>query len=315
MTSPLGSSVSVDNYTNLNSLDGVKKLGRNGDPQALREVARQFESLFIAQLLKTMRATEAVFAEGNYTQSNEMQFHRDLMDQQMSLELSKGRGFGLAESLYRQLSEQYGKLLPPAQPTANPAATVIPAATKAPVFTASEETPSPIAKVQAAAAGSEPKIAKFIDKIWDHAVIAADKLGVATEGLIAQAALETGWGEHVIHDERGRSSNNLFNIKADGRWDGDAVTKTSMEFIDQAPVSIASAFRQYPNLAHAFDDLVGFLSNSERYKDVVGQPTVADYAGALQQAGYATDPRYAEKINRIAGNADFQKIVAQKLLD
>ena len=106
-------STHIDSFTNLNSLDHVKKMGREGDEQSLREVARQFEAMFVQQLLKTMRSTEDVFAEGNYTQSSEMKFHRDMLDQQMSLSLTQGKGLGLAEALFAQMTEQYGKLLPP----------------------------------------------------------------------------------------------------------------------------------------------------------------------------------------------------------
>ncbi|UTA49467.1 flagellar assembly peptidoglycan hydrolase FlgJ [Simiduia sp. 21SJ11W-1] len=308
-------STQVDSFTNLNSLDHVKKMGREGDQQSLREVARQFEAMFVQQLLKTMRATEDVFAKGNYTQSSEMKFHRDLLDQQMSLSLTQGRGLGLAEALFAQMTEQYGKLLPP--PT-NAAGAQAPAGTSG---QEPEPAPSaPVSNVNAAdaktdaSASTEAKIRRFVDEVFHAARQTADALGVAVEGVIAQAALETGWGEHQLTDDKGAPSHNFFNIKADARWEGDSVAKRVLEYIDGVPITLLSNFRKYESAQAAFKDFTNFITHSPRYQEVKNSPSAKSYAQALQAAGYATDPAYAQKIANIANSPLLKNILAQKLL-
>lgn len=295
-----------DNFTDLNSLDSVKRAGRQGDTEALREVARQFESMFVRELLKTMRATEDIFAEGNYNQSNEMQFHRDLLDQQLSLSLTQGQGLGLGEALYRQLVEQYGKLLPTAGKTdaaAEPAAAspraadpAQPAATATPVSTVQSDSPT-----------------AFIDSIFDPALSAAENLGVAVEGILAQAALETGWGKALMTRGNGDSSFNLFNIKAGGGWQGDTVQKTVLEYDGARAYQTPASFRAYEDLNQAFEDFTRLLTGKTRYAAVLGQSDAQAYGAALQQAGYATDPDYGRKIAAIASRTEFKDYVARKL--
>lgn len=295
-----------DNFTDLNSLDAIKKAGRKGDKQALREVARQFEAMFVQQMLKTMRATEDVFAEGNFTQSSEMKFHRDLLDQQMSLELTKGRGMGLAEVLFRELDRSYGKLLPQDGKGVQDDTDQAPATAPLPRI-------SRPASVQSAEDSLPTDKAGFIDRIFQQAKQAAEKLGVAVEGVIAQAALETGWGRAVMKNAHGESSNNLFNIKAGADWQGDVVSRTVKEYRGDEAYQEHASFRDYPDLKTAFQDLVAFLSKP-RYRNAENTTTAAHYGQALQQAGYATDPHYAEKIARIAADPEFKRAVARNLL-
>ncbi|MDN3639955.1 flagellar assembly peptidoglycan hydrolase FlgJ [Simiduia curdlanivorans] len=309
-----------DNFTDLNSLNSIKKMGRNGDEQALKEVAKQFEALFVQQLLKTMRATEDVFSEGNYDQSNEMKFHRDLMDQQMSLELTKGSGLGLAEALFNQMKAQYGSKLPSggSAETRDPVVASTGAkqnqnstayANSAQVRT---EQIAPI--VEAQPLDVTEKISSFVDDIYDVAVEAADKLGVKVESVIAQAALETGWGQHTLADADGNSSYNFFNIKAGTRWQGDTISRVVQEFDEGLATLEQAKFRVYPSVTSAFSDFMSFLSDSPRYQHVLGQSSPKDYGTALQAAGYATDPHYADKIARIASNPVLQQALARKLL-
>lgn len=293
-----------DQFTNLNSLNAVKQAGRAGDKAALREVARQFEALFVQQMLKTMRATEDIFADGNFTQSNEMKFHRDMLDQQMSLEMTKGRGMGLAEVLFRELDRSYGKMLPPEKPTDD---TITPAKPH------TTENPPVVSRVSPENSADERLKPGFIDKIFSEAKAVADEIGVAVEGLIAQAALETGWGRFVLSDHQGTSSHNLFNIKAGKNWQGDTVTKNVPEYQGGKQVTETAQFRAYPDIRAAFTDLVDFLSKP-RYQQALQSNDVAQYAQALQHAGYATDPNYAKKICRIADDPEFQQAVARNLL-
>ena len=136
-----------------------------------------------------------------------------------------------------------------------------------------------------------------------YAEKAAERLGVDAKALLAQAALETGWGKAVICHPDGTSSNNLFNIKADGRWDGERVAKQTLEYRQGVAAKEMAQFRSYSSLEESFNDYADFLTGSPRYADALKQGgDSAAYVEALQEAGYATDPAYAEKIKRIMGS-------------
>jgi flagellar protein FlgJ len=142
---------------------------------------------------------------------------------------------------------------------------------------------------------NEPK--DFVSALIKPAQKVQQKLGVPFEVVIAQAALETGWGQKIIKDQHGDSSNNLFNIKADSRWAGDKVTKDTLEFEQGAMIKKAEPFRMYQTLSASVDDYIHFLSNSERYQDALQKSNnVEHFLQGLQKAGYATDPQYADKI-------------------
>jgi flagellar protein FlgJ len=136
--------------------------------------------------------------------------------------------------------------------------------------------------------------------VWPHAERAAKRLAVAPQALLAQAALETGWGRHVMRSADGASSNNLFGIKAGGGWQGDSVARPTIEYENGVAERTLARFRAYPDVAATFDDYADLIGTHPRYRSVRGSgDDVAAFADALQQAGYATDPRYAEKINGV----------------
>jgi flagellar protein FlgJ len=137
----------------------------------------------------------------------------------------------------------------------------------------------------------------FVKSVMPYAQKAAAMLGAAPAVLVAQAALETGWGQKAIRREDGSSSFNLFNIKADHRWQGDSISVNTLEYEQDLPVQRRAAFRAYESVAESFNDFVSFLKNSSRYKDALASSNdSANFLHNLQQAGYATDPRYAEKV-------------------
>jgi flagellar protein FlgJ len=140
----------------------------------------------------------------------------------------------------------------------------------------------------------------FVMMLKPHAEKAAAELNINPDVLIAQVALETGWGKHVIHDKRGENSFNLFNIKAGNQWQGDKVNVSTLEFRDGIAANEKADFRKYSNYADSFSDYVQFMKNNSRYAQVLekGNDSAA-YADALQSAGYATDPEYAKKIKRL----------------
>ncbi|QDE31943.1 flagellar assembly peptidoglycan hydrolase FlgJ [Shewanella polaris] len=137
----------------------------------------------------------------------------------------------------------------------------------------------------------------FISVLYPHAEKAAQSLGTSAEVLIAQSALETGWGQKVVRRNDGTMSHNLFNIKADKRWQGDKTSVNTLEFEKGIAVQQKADFRMYDNLEQSFNDFVSFISQGDRYQDarkVAAEPT--QFIRALQKAGYATDPQYANKV-------------------
>jgi flagellar protein FlgJ len=137
----------------------------------------------------------------------------------------------------------------------------------------------------------------FISVLYPHAEKAAKSLGTSAEVLIAQSALETGWGQKVVRRNDGTMSHNLFNIKADKRWQGDKTSVNTLEFEKGIAVQQKADFRMYDNLEQSFNDFVSFISQGDRYQDarkVAAEPT--QFIKALQKAGYATDPQYANKV-------------------
>ena len=142
---------------------------------------------------------------------------------------------------------------------------------------------------------NEPK--DFVNALIKPAQQVQQQLGVPFEVVIAQAALETGWGQKIIKQANGASSNNLFNIKADKRWNGESVTKDTLEFEQGTMVKKSEPFRTYQSMTDSVKDYINFLSTSERYQDALQSPNnVEHFLHGIQKAGYATDPQYANKI-------------------
>lgn len=154
-------------------------------------------------------------------------------------------------------------------------------------------------------------VQQFVDAVLPHAEAISRETGIPAAFLIAQAALETGWGRQVLTHPDGRSSHNLFNIKAGSQWDGDTVARTVREFDGQGrPYREASRFRAYDSFEASFRDYAGLITGSTRYRSVLGEADPARFAHALQQAGYATDPHYARKLTRIIDGDSLQLALA-----
>jgi flagellar protein FlgJ len=227
-------------------------------------------------LLKNMRA--ASFGNELFP-SEDNNLYRDLYDQQIALLLSKQKGLGIADMLMRQLGGQ------PATPAAAPA---------------------PNASVRAAppAARTFAGPAAFVRELAPHAEAAARDLGTRPEALLSIAALETGWGRAVMPQADGRSSHNLFGIKADARWDGRRVLADTLEYVDGVAVRKREAFRAYDSYAESFTDFARFVQSNPRYREAVVRGADAHgFVAELARAGYATDPEYARKLGAILDGA------------
>ena len=269
--------------TEFSGFADLRRLARGEDPEAaLREVARQFEALFLKMMLKSMREA----SPGDpLLESSQAGFYRDLHDSQLALKLAGSGGLGLAEMMVRQLRGS----LPPAQARDG--------AAQAAASRSGDPAPVPATPPEPAGFGSRRD---FVQALWPHAVRAAGELGTTPGVLIAQAALETGWGRAVHARADGRSSYNLFNIKADARWDGERVRVSTLEYEDGVAVRRQAEFRAYGSWAESFDDYVALVKGSPRYRTALERaPDPEAYIEALHEAGYATDPDYAAKVRRV----------------
>ncbi len=293
-------------YTDFQGLAALKHQARQDQAGSLAQVARQFESLFMQMMLKQMR--QANLSEGLLESSN-TRFYRDMYDQQLALHLSESGGLGIGAMLQRQLGGQVDETSKPISGLDSyrdhPAA-VTPSGLHGKKLK-SGGAEATVASAPAPAASIDTPEA-FVRNLWSSAEQAAAAVGVEPEALLAQAALETGWGQHLIHTADGRSSHNLFNIKADARWQGERAFRETLEYIDGVAVKRREAFRVYDSYQQSFQDYLAFLSGSPRYAEAMQQSgDSAAYFSALQQAGYATDPHYAKKVLRVMGGEEMRQ--------
>lgn len=299
-------------YTDLHS---VQNLRTQGNDEAIKHLAREFEAMMLNIMFKNMRSANQVFAEDSLFNSKETEFYQDMHDQQLSLSLAENKGFGLADMLYKQLRGQFnlsdqeasGEPMPlearrvPTRPAPVVAESGLSQSENAVMATNKTENSSNNAKPDvepAPALFSSPS--QFVEQLLPMAEKAAKVLGVNPLVLVAQAALETGWGQHMVRSRDGVQSNNLFNIKADSRWQGQKVGTDTLEYRGGVPVKERANFRGYASLQESVQDFVHFLQNNGRYQQAL---TVAhdehQFVQALQDAGYATDPQYSQKVLRV----------------
>ncbi len=304
MTSPV---LPTDVYTDFQGLAGLRSRADDNSEATLREVAGQFEALFIQMMLKSMR--DANLGEGLMDNQHSKTF-QSMFDQQIAIDMSRKQGLGLAELMVRQLSRsgefEAGAIAAPAPVSPGVQALVKPAQAVRPA--ASVTGPQ---QADSDADWNPDSHEAFVKELWPHAQRTARDLGTRPEVLIAQAALETGWGKHMIRGVDGQNSFNLFGIKADARWQGERAVTETVEFRDGLMRRERAHFRAYPSLADSFADYAEFLRANPRYRDVLGAGTDAPaFARALAEAGYATDPDYASKINQIMGSGRLRDAVS-----
>ncbi|WP_136680274.1 flagellar assembly peptidoglycan hydrolase FlgJ [Neptunomonas sp. XY-337] len=318
-------------YTDLNALNKIKREAKTDSPEALKQVAQQFEQMFMDMLMKSMREANATFIdEDSPFNSSEVSFYQNMLDSQMTTNLAQGQGIGLADLLVKQLGKQFdirvesdakpSESLSEAEALLNRAFNkgssaavnnvfeqlkahqVIANAAQAP--TDGETLEQTMARLKDSFVDA-PQPTRFdspqafVDALLPIAEKVAGELGVDPKVLVAQAALETGWGKHIIQEGE-QSSFNLFNIKADSRWGGENMRKLTLEYRDGVAQKEQAFFRSYASYEASFRDYVDFLQSNPRYQqalEVVADPKA--YLQQLQAAGYATDPAYAEKITSI----------------
>lgn len=405
------------NYNDIAGLHNITKKSGEDEAGALKDIARQFESMFVKMMLKTMRDANAEFEKGGLFDSHESKFYRQMFDDQLVLSMSQGKGIGLADTLYRQLSTQLdmGKedenkpdqWLPiresvnrtqspftlnetaeesgaesqdkmaialdlmgmnkqksedgssanasnvtsifgngPSKPLMD--MNTLAASQTTGVNISTEQVKAAVAlnqtavkdqsvqtqippklklvKTETSAEINEPttkphKITKqsgfespqeFVETLWPVAQKVAKDMGVDPKAIMAQAALETGWGKHIIHQADGKNSHNLFGIKADHRWDGESARVSTLEYRNGVAKKEIAPFRSYESYEHSLKDYSQFIMTSSRYTHAVKNgESVKAYSEGLQNGGYATDPNYAKKIQRIAGGEVLNQAIAK----
>ncbi|QYJ79878.1 flagellar assembly peptidoglycan hydrolase FlgJ [Shewanella acanthi] len=366
-------------FLDLGSLDSLRAQAQKDEKGALKQVAQQFEGVFIQMLMKSMRDANAAFESDSPLNSQYTKFYEQMRDQQLSLDLSDKGVLGIADLMVQQLSPESSGMTPASvlrndggdklehdnrllnlsrqsaqgesaslDATSDTLATAKAAAAKNgvpdsiawPSFASDAtdgvtssmdidrqarslaiDSPSPawseqpLSSIEPVLSGQvTPTTAfretqrtikfgsreEFVATLYPHAEKAAKELGTTPEVLLAQSALETGWGQKIVRGNNGAPSHNLFNIKADRRWEGDRANVTTLEFEQGIAVRQKADFRVYSDFEQSFKDFVSFIADGERYqeaKKVASSPT--QFIRALQDAGYATDPKYAEKVIKV----------------
>ena len=307
------------------------------DPQgSIRKAAGQFEALFMQQLLKSMRA--AIPKSGMFDGPGS-EMYTGMLDSQLTQAMAGAPG-GLADLIAKQMSRHLGAQ--PAQVGEGAAGATAPAGAAsgadraaaragngtvsgsavegAADLAAAADARSAEARALAAAYGRNrledadalqaslarrlsPAQAAFVEDMWPHALAAQEKTGLPAAFVVGQAALESGWGRRDIRDADGNPSHNLFGIKATGGWQGKTVAVLTTEYVDGKPRKVVEQFRKYDSFADAFTDWSRLMTRSSRYADVLKAGNAAEFARGLEDAGYATDPRYSEKLERTINQA------------
>jgi len=295
---------------------------RKDDPKALKAATQQFEAVFLQMVMKSMRA--ATPQDGMFD-SDQTRFYQELLDSQLAQSMSAKGGTGLAAMLERQLSRvdsQPGMedadgfpLLPAAKGyTLDPRERALPLPglggqrplplDASPVRPRIPGVPAAVPPPPTSGGTVVPdgQSQNFVRSLWPQALAASRQTGIPPQFLLAQAALESGWGRKEPRLADGRPSYNLFGIKAGANWNGAVAESVTTEYVDGKPERQVERFRAYASYAEAFADHARLLASQPRYAQVLGTNDAAGFARALQNAGYASDPHYAEKLQRVIGS-------------
>ena len=346
-------------YTDLNAMAQMKAGSQADSPENMERVARQFESLFLNVMLKSMRDANQVFAEGNPLNSPQTRFYQDMYDNQMAVHLAEKQGMGLADVMLRQLQPSQARPAPAVGAVASgsdageradqsallarrrlairlghgeatlggSSTTEAPAAAARDAAPATRTEPSaswqPLRGLRAAersqAAQPLRRPASTVRRNSPrHAADGGEgrsRLGVDPHYLVAQAALETGWGKSIIRNGDGSTSYNLFGIKSHGQWQGNSAEVLTTEYRDGVQRKERAEFRSYASYEESFNDYVDFLHRNGRYPGAATHGQWRYFFRELQAAGYATDPRYASKVSQIARKLIGQNTAASQAPD
>lgn len=307
-----------------NSLNGIKRLSRDNSPAALKAASQQFETVFLQMVLKSMR--DATPQAGMFD-SEQTKTFTGLLDQQLAMTLSTSRGgTGLAAVIEQQLGRQIAPAVVPGESKGLPLAPQAAGHPLPPALSGPAVAGNPMSQAldryrAAAAAADRARGAassaadgatlpaslaalpvgkrEFVQKVWPHAMQVSRETGIPAHFMVAQAALETGWGKSEIRRADGAQSYNLFNIKAGSNWNGGSAKVMTTEYENGTPVRENASFRAYGSYAEAFRDYARLINGNARYAGAAGQTDARAFADGLRRGGYATDPAYASKLRRV----------------
>ncbi|MBI5007593.1 MAG: flagellar assembly peptidoglycan hydrolase FlgJ [Nitrosomonadales bacterium] len=273
------------------NLDRLKLQAKQAPDQALKTVAQQFETVFLNMMLKSMR--EATPQDGVFD-SEQTRMFTGMLDQQLAQSMAD-RGVGLADIMVRQLSRQQ-------VPTPESGASSSPPPALNTQHSVLGTQHSALSTKGLPSAYSADFQQAFVDRMRPHAEAASRSTGIPAHLIMGQAALESGWGKREIMNADGSNSHNLFGIKANKGWNGKVAEVTTTEYHNGVASKQVERFRAYGSYTEAFRDYARFLSDDPRYAAVLEQSDGKAFAQALQKAGYATDPRYADKLTSVIGS-------------
>ncbi|MFM9917109.1 MAG: flagellar assembly peptidoglycan hydrolase FlgJ [Rhizobacter sp.] len=260
------------------------------DPKAaIKETAKQFETMFMQQLMKGMREAQAAMSSG-MMENSATKLGTEMLDTEYAKQMSGAPG-GLADVIARQLERQMTGSMPADAVGAASRLSPIPASAAG----------APVSSLGSAAGTRQME---FVQRHTDAARAAEAQTGIPAGYMVAQAAHESGWGRREIHNADGSSSHNVFGIKAGAGWSGPVAEVTTTEYVNGTPHKTTARFRSYDSYDAAFNDYARLMKESPRYSGVMAQAssgtaTAAGFAQGLQKAGYATDPAYADKLTRV----------------
>ncbi len=303
----MSSAANIPSVFDTQSLSQLKGGLRKDDPQALKAAARQFEAVFLQMVLKSMRAATP---QTGMMDSDQTRFYQELLDSQLAQVMSAKGGVGLAGVIERQLSRPDSVVIPDREGgiPLDPVQRSLPLAPSQRSFPLRDDKvpaalPLGNSSVQPAIAplssSGDGQASAFVAQVLPHAQAASQETGIPAHFLVAQAALESGWGRTEPRFADGRPSFNLFGIKAGSNWQGAVVEASTTEYVNGVAEQRVERFRAYASYAEGFQDYANLMAQSPRYAAVVGSQDAAGFARGLQRAGYATDPAYAAKLERI----------------
>jgi len=320
----LDSSNTPSIYSDIHSLNRIREQATNDSRGAIKAAAKEFEAFFMNMMLKSMRQASEVIGDDSFFSSSQEKMFTGMLDEQMSAELSQKGTLGIAELMTQNLlgenqtnNENIKNIYYPGEKLAQQKTKEIKITAQ---LADNKETSALLTNNQKSAFFEkkvEPKetevdvtgvskkslfenASQFVKELLPMAQKVAQTIGVDPKLLVAQAALETGWGKFIMHNQQGESSNNLFGIKSGAKWTGESVNVNTLEVEKGVFIKVKDDFRMYDSFEKSFSDYVDFLQTNPRYQSALNVVKDAkQFIQSLQQAGYATDPNYANKILKI----------------
>lgn len=281
------------------SLNALRHSSRDNSAESIKAAATQFEALFVNMMLKSMR--QAGGGEGGMFDNEQSRMYTSMMDQQISQKMAS-RGIGLADAMVRQLTNN---AMPQVLQTEE--APTVPLGGMGAINQYVQQQKNSLQADQILAStgsiesnSSSRHVQEFTQKLGIHAELASQSTGIPAKFMLGQAALESGWGKKEIKALDGSTSHNVFGIKANANWKGRTVDALTTEYVNGVAYQKVEKFRAYGNYSEAFRDYAKLISDNPRYQNVMQNTgDASQFAHALQKAGYATDPQYAQKLSKV----------------